>query len=101
MADLVARPIDAWPERGTLELVDNMELHVGGCAANTGVTLAKLGFNVGLFGKVGQEWSVAIYRAQQSVKTVISGLALSLGLATRPSPRFTYRVLPSKSYIPA
>lgn len=55
VADLVARPVDRWPEAGRLELVPHMELHVGGCAANTGVTLAKLGFDVGLFGKVGQD----------------------------------------------
>jgi len=55
VADLVAKPVDQWPEWGRLELVSNMELHVGGCAANTGGTLARLGYDVGLFGKVGED----------------------------------------------
>lgn len=55
VADLVAKPVEKWPEHGRLELVPNMELHVGGCAANTGGTLAKLGLKVGLFGKVGED----------------------------------------------
>lgn len=55
VADVVAKPVKKIPERGKLELVDRMELHLGGCAANTGVCLARLGVKTGIIGKVGQD----------------------------------------------
>jgi len=55
VADTVGATIDALPERGTLSLVDRIELHTGGCAANTGAALAKLGVSVGILGKVGAD----------------------------------------------
>jgi sugar/nucleoside kinase (ribokinase family) len=55
VADLVARPVTDLPPRGELALVEQMELHSGGCAVNTGIALAKLGCNVAVLGKVGQD----------------------------------------------
>lgn len=55
VADVVGKPIDALPERGKLALVDRMELHSGGCAANTGVGLAKLGVRTAVIGNVGED----------------------------------------------
>lgn len=55
VADVVGKPIDRMPERGKLTLVDRMELHSGGCAANTGIDLAKLGIRTGIIGKVGED----------------------------------------------
>jgi len=55
VADLLGRPIDHFPEKGTLALVPEMELHVGGGAHNTGVVLAKLGARVRVVAKVGQD----------------------------------------------
>ena len=55
VADLIAKPVDAWPERGKLVLCDQTEMHTGGCAANTGVGLVKLGCEVGVLGKVGND----------------------------------------------
>jgi sugar/nucleoside kinase (ribokinase family) len=55
VADVVGKPIDAMPQRGRLSLVDRMELHSGGCAANTGIGLAKLGVNTAIAGKVGAD----------------------------------------------
>ena len=55
VADVVGKPIDKWPGRGELELVDRMELHTGGCAANTGIALAKIGVDVAVIGKVGND----------------------------------------------
>jgi sugar/nucleoside kinase (ribokinase family) len=43
------------PEEGKLALVDEIELHCGGCAVNTGIGLARLGVKVGLSGRVGQD----------------------------------------------
>lgn len=55
VADLVGKPIDAYPERGKLALVERMQLHSGGCAANTAVALAKLGIKTAIIGKVGSD----------------------------------------------
>src|SRR5438067_10570799 len=55
VADLLGRPIDALPQRGRLGLVERMELHIGGCAANTGLALSKLGVRTAVLGKVGTD----------------------------------------------
>jgi sugar/nucleoside kinase (ribokinase family) len=55
VADLLGRPIDRIPEKGKLILIPQMEMHVGGGANNTGVVLKKLGEEVVMVGKVGQD----------------------------------------------
>lgn len=55
VADLVGRPVDTYPERGKLVLVEELGLHSGGCAANTGVDLSKIGVSTGIIGKVGSD----------------------------------------------
>jgi len=53
VADLVGKPVDKYPDRGKLVLVDQLELHSGGCASSTAVALAKIGISAGVIGKVG------------------------------------------------
>jgi sugar/nucleoside kinase (ribokinase family) len=55
VADALAKPITRIPDWRQLELVDQVELHTGGCANNTGIGLARLGFRVGGMGKVGTD----------------------------------------------
>ncbi|MCX6367310.1 MAG: carbohydrate kinase family protein [Armatimonadetes bacterium] len=55
VADVVAKPVDVLPQRGTLELIERLELHIGGNAANSAGALAKLGLPVQLVGKVGDD----------------------------------------------
>ena len=55
VADIVASPIDAIPAAGQLKLTDRFLLTVGGCAANTGVDLCRLGKRVKVLGKVGDD----------------------------------------------
>ena len=55
VVDVIGRPIDRFPEKGKLELFDELEMHTGGCANNTGIALAKLGIDVGAMGKIGQD----------------------------------------------
>lgn len=55
VADVVGKPIEAFPPKGTLAAVERMELHSGGCAANTGIALAKLGIKTAVMGKVGED----------------------------------------------
>lgn len=55
VADVVGKPIDRMPDRGELRAVERIELHSGGCAANTGGALAKLGIQTEIIGKVGRD----------------------------------------------
>ena len=55
VADCFGSPIDDAPEKGRLKLFDHTELHIGGCAANTGIALAKLGVATSVVGKVGDD----------------------------------------------
>ncbi|HOJ40632.1 MAG TPA: carbohydrate kinase family protein, partial [bacterium] len=55
VGDFISRPVTQMPERGKLTLVEKSELHVGGCAANTGLVLKRLGGQVAIIGKVGDD----------------------------------------------
>ncbi|MGC4047967.1 MAG: sugar kinase [Armatimonas sp.] len=55
VADVVGTPIDALPERGTIGLIQRIELHIGGNAANTAASLGKLGVGAKLIGKLGDD----------------------------------------------
>lgn len=55
VADVVGKPIESFPPKGTLAAVERMELHVGGCAANTSLALAKLGVATSILGKIGDD----------------------------------------------
>ncbi|OPX25929.1 MAG: hypothetical protein B1H02_00070 [Candidatus Latescibacteria bacterium 4484_107] len=55
VADALGKPIDRIPEEDRLALFERMELHIGGCAANTGIALSKLGAKVKVVGKVGAD----------------------------------------------
>lgn len=53
VADVIARPVDRLPERGTLALVDEVRVQGGGCALNTASALTRLGLGAAVAGKVG------------------------------------------------
>jgi len=55
VADTFGYPIDEIPPKGRLKLFDKMELHIGGCAANTAIAMARLGLQTGAVGKVGRD----------------------------------------------
>lgn len=55
VADVLVRPVDEWPERGRLRLVDRIELRTGGLAHTTALTLAKLGVRTAAVGRVGDD----------------------------------------------
>jgi sugar/nucleoside kinase (ribokinase family) len=55
VADVVAKAVDVFPERGKLVLVERMGLHTGGCASNTAIGLARIGISAGIIGKVGND----------------------------------------------
>lgn len=53
--DIIVTPADSIPDPGTLRSVDSVATHVGGCAANAAIDLAKLGVPVILSCKVGND----------------------------------------------
>jgi sugar/nucleoside kinase (ribokinase family) len=55
VADVICRPVDELPERGTLGLAGEIDLQGGGCALNTASALARLGLRAGVAGKVGAD----------------------------------------------
>lgn len=55
VADMFASPLKEMPAAGELRVVDEIYPDTGGCAANTGVSLVKLGLKVGVIGKVGDD----------------------------------------------
>jgi sugar/nucleoside kinase (ribokinase family) len=55
VADVFSSPLLELQVAGELRLVDEIYADTGGCAANTGVSLVKLGLRIGLIGKVGND----------------------------------------------
>lgn len=55
MVDAVGVGIDHIPDEGALSLFERVELHLGGCANNMAIALAKLGVPVGLCAKTGTD----------------------------------------------
>ena len=53
--DVIVTPADSIPDTGTLRAVNSISTHVGGCAANASIDLAKLGVPVMLSCKVGKD----------------------------------------------
>jgi sugar/nucleoside kinase (ribokinase family) len=54
--DMLARPVDAFPEPGGLRLFDELTTTTGGNAVNCAIALAKLGIPARIVIKVGGDW---------------------------------------------
>lgn len=54
-ADVMVRPVDEVPRRGTLGLVPKLEMHLGGLAAVTASAFCQLGGNAAFLGRVGRD----------------------------------------------
>ncbi len=55
VADVIGHPIDNFPARGALQLVPSIAVTIGGCAANTGIGLQKLGIETHVVAAVGRD----------------------------------------------
>ena len=55
VTDVVARTVDELPEKGKLKAIDGISMHIGGCASNACVDLAKIGLNAVVIGNVGDD----------------------------------------------
>ena len=56
VADVITGPLEKLPRDGELVILKTMKLFRGGCAANTGYGLARLGIPVSVIGKVGADF---------------------------------------------
>ena len=55
VADLIANPVPAMPERAGMIVVDDMRLFAGGGVPNTATALARLGVPVSAVGRIGED----------------------------------------------
>ena len=55
VADVIARPVDEPPTRGSLSFLEDIGLHGGGCALNTASALVALGLRASVVGKAGAD----------------------------------------------
>lgn len=54
-ADVMTRPVDTYPERGKLQLVPYLELHLGGLAGVAAAVFSQLGGKAAFVGKLGTD----------------------------------------------
>lgn len=54
-ADVMARPVESFPDRGKLTLIPDLEIHLGGLAAVTATVLSQLGARAAFIGKIGDD----------------------------------------------
>jgi len=85
-ADVLAKPVDKLPEKGKLEVIDTLQLQVGGCATNAAIGLSKMGIKTALIGKVGDDgFGRFLQEVLKSEKVDISGLKVDGGVPTSAS----------------
>lgn len=56
VADIVVNPVDSFPNKGELTLVDSTQLFSGGCAINTAIDMAKLGVIPDVIAPIGNDY---------------------------------------------
>jgi sugar/nucleoside kinase (ribokinase family) len=54
-ADVMVRPVEQLPKRGSLALVPTLEIHLGGLAGVTAAVLCRLGARAAFIGRLGQD----------------------------------------------
>jgi sugar/nucleoside kinase (ribokinase family) len=53
--DLMVKPLEALPPRGTLSYVDSLHVSPGGCGLNPAIYLSTMGFKTAILGKTGND----------------------------------------------
>lgn len=85
-ADILGKTVDRLPERGKLNLVDNISLQIGGCAANVAISLAKIGARPSIVGKVGDDsLGQFILNSLRSENVDVRGLKVDREVSTSAS----------------
>jgi sugar/nucleoside kinase (ribokinase family) len=83
VADLFVPPLERLPAGGDLVVTEDFLVQPGGCAANTAISLAKMGVSVSVVGKVGRDlFGDAVERDLQNNDVRTDGLRRSSTLGT-------------------
>ena len=78
--DILIKTVDSLPEKGKLKLIDTVKLQTGGCAMNTSIGLSKLGIQVCMVGKVGDdEFGIYMQNALHKHNVNTNGLINEIG----------------------
>ena len=86
VADAIARTVNSLPESGKLQLIDKIELFTGGCAASAAIDMAKLGLNVAIIGKIGNDgFGKFMSTALKDEKVNTEGLRIDDAIGTSAS----------------
>ena len=64
VADVIAKTVDRLPVSGRLDLLDKLELHIGGCAANAAIDMSIIGLKTAIIGKIGEDGFGAFARGE-------------------------------------
>ncbi len=81
--DVIVSPVDALPQPGQLSPVKSTQVHVGGCASNAAIDLAKLGLPAMLCAVVGEDSFGRFVRdTAQAAGVDTSGLVMKPGVET-------------------
>ena len=84
--DVIVNPADSVPPAGTSRAVDSVTTHVGGCASNAAIDLAKLGVPVALSCKVGSDSFGEFVRGTAAAAGVdVRGVVSDPGVSTTVS----------------
>ena len=84
--DVIVSPVDALPEPGQLAAVRSTQVHVGGCAANAAIDLAKLGLPATLCAVVGDDsFGRFVEDTARAAGVDVSGLVMKKGVETTSS----------------
>lgn len=84
--DVIVSPVDALPEPGQLAAVGSTQVHVGGCAANAAIDLAKLGLPATLCAVVGDDsFGRFVEDTARAAGVDVSGLVMKKGVETTSS----------------
>jgi sugar/nucleoside kinase (ribokinase family) len=93
VADVFGKAIDTVPEWGRLLTFDHIEHHIGGCAVNTGVDLARLGTKVAFVGCVANDAAGDFIKKKLASEGLdVSGIVTSDDSATS----YTFIMIDSK-----
>ncbi len=85
-ADVLSKPVDRLPEKGKLDLIDELQLQIGGCASNAAIDLARIGIKTVVVGKIGNDgFGKYIQDTLKSEKVDVSGLKVDGTVATSAS----------------
>ena len=82
VADVIGHPIERVPAPGALALVESIAPHLGGCAANTGIALHRLGVETVIVGAVGRDGFGEFVRGVLRDEGVETGGVISKGAPT-------------------